>query len=214
MNALNKPLAIGLWLALSTSAASAAVCDWRPSQFFGAATAAVTGGSAVAIGTGMKAAGFYTLVNAGSGLTMLGSTLAGASGAGTIGIIAGTGGVIGTVGAILMAPITAVVGGVAALGGAGFEATCYFTDERITDYSEVLAIMQHLDEHHDPERFRLILGIPGRQDDAIHIWNAETEELDRYLVSDLYFVNGRLWASRSWRRDQDLGMLLFIQPAD
>jgi len=214
MSSLNKSLAVGLWLTVGTSAASAAVCDWRPSQFLGSATAAVTGGSAIAIGTGMKAAGFYTLVHASSGLTMLGGTWAGVSAAGTAGIIAGTGGLIGTVGAILLAPITAILGGAAALGGAGFEAACYFTDERITEYSEVLLIMQHLDEHHAPERFRLVVGIPGRQDDAIRIWNAETEELDRYLVSDLYLVNGRLWASRSWRRDVDLGMLLFIQPAD
>lgn len=201
-------------MAFGASTASASVCDWRPSQFFGTATATVAGGGAVALGTGMKAAGFYTLVNAGSGLTMLGTTMAGASGAGTVGIIAGTGGVIGTVGAILLTPVTAIIGGGLAVGGAGFEAACYFTDERITDYSEVLAIMQHLDENHSTERFQLVRGIPGRQDDAIRVWNPETEEFDRHLVADLYLVNGRLWANRSWRRDQDLGQLLFVQPAE
>lgn len=196
------------------SAASGAVCDWRPSQFLGTATAAVAGGGAAAAGVGMKAAGFYTLVNAGSGLTMLGTTMAGASGAGTVGIIAGTGGVIGTIGAALLAPVTIVVGGVVAVGGAGFEAICYFSDERITEYSELLAFMQHLDEHHDAERFQLVTGIPNRQDDAILIWNPETEELDRYLVADLYMVNGRLWVQRSWKRDVDLGMLMFVQGSD
>lgn len=196
------------------SASAGSVCDWRPSQFFGTATAAVAGGGAVAAGVGMKAAGFYTLVNAGSGLTMLGATSAGASAAGTVGIIAGTGGMIGTFGAVLMAPVTVVVGAVVAVSGAGFEAVCYFGDERFTEYHEILAIMQHLDEHHDPERFQLVTGIPNRQDDAIRIWNAETEELDRYLVADLYMVNGQLWVRRSWKRDTDLGMLMFVQASD
>lgn len=214
MTLLKKSALCAILLTGVASTASGAACDWRPSQFVGTATTAVVGGGAAAAGVGMKAAGFYTLVNAGSGLTMLGSTVAGASGAGTVGIIAGTGGVLGAIGATLMAPVTVVVGGVLAVGGAGFEAVCYFTDERITDYSEILAIMQHLDEHHDPERFELISGIPNRQDDAIRIWNAETEELDRYLVADLYMVNGRLWAERSWRRDTDLGMLMFVQGAE
>ncbi|KPP98816.1 MAG: hypothetical protein HLUCCA12_17895 [Rhodobacteraceae bacterium HLUCCA12] len=214
MKAHKKLALCGFLIASSASMAAAAPCDWRPSQFFGTTTAAVAGGSALAIGSGMKAAGFYTLIHAGSGLTMLGSTMAGASAAGTVGIIAGTGGVIGTISAILMAPVTVVIGGAIAVGGAGFETVCHFSDERITEYSEVLAIMQHLDEHHDAERFQLVTGIPGRQDDAIRIWNPETEELDRYLVADLYLVNGRLWATRSWRFDQDLGMLLFVQPSE
>ncbi|TVP71588.1 MAG: hypothetical protein EA339_09885 [Rhodobacteraceae bacterium] len=196
------------------SVALGAACDWRPSQFFGSATAAVAGGGAAAAGVGMKAAGFYTLVHAGSGATMLGATMAGASAAKTVGIIAGTGGIIGTVGAALMAPVTVVVGGVAAVGGAGFEAVCYFTDERITEYSELLTFMQHLDEHHDPQRFQLVTGIPNRQDDAIRIWNPETEELDRYLVADLYMVNGRLRVKRSWSRDVDLGVLMFVPDSD
>ena len=214
MNLLKTSVLSALLLSSTASTASGAVCDWRPSQFLGTATAAVAGGGAVAASVGMKAAGFYTLVNAGSGLTMLGTTLAGASAAKTVGIIAGTGGLIGTIGAVVLAPVTAVIGGVVAVSGAGLEAVCYFSDERITEYSEILGIMQHLDENHDPERFELVTGIPNRQDDAIRIWNPETDELDRYLVADLYMVNGRLWVDRSWRRDVDLGLLMFVQASE
>lgn len=117
---LMKAALAGLVFAVSATAASASACDWRPSQFFGSATATVTGGGAAALGGGMKTAGFYTLVHSGSGLTMLGSTLSGASGAGTIGIIGGTGGLIGTVSAILMSPVTFFAGSLIVVGsGAG-----------------------------------------------------------------------------------------------
>jgi hypothetical protein len=89
----------------STATAHADTCDYRPSRILGdtVSNAVVGGGIAASTATGAASAlGVYTLVNAGSGLTMLGSTLAGASGAGTIGIIAGTGGAIGTAGAIIL----------------------------------------------------------------------------------------------------------------
>jgi hypothetical protein len=155
-------------VAMMSTSATADVCDYRPSVMVGkgATSAAVVAGAS---GAAAKAAGFYTLVHASSGLTMLGSTLAGASGAGTIGIIAGTGGVIGVIGAVLLAPVTIVVGGIAAVGVTGMEATCFFTDERITQYDEVLAFMQHLALHHPADRFQLVSGIPGRKDDAIRV---------------------------------------------
>ena len=62
-----------------------------------------------ASGIGMKAAGLYAIVNASTGVTMLGSVAAGSTAAGTTGIIAGTAGVIGATGAILMSPV--VIGG-------------------------------------------------------------------------------------------------------
>lgn len=157
----------------------------------------------------MKAAGFYTLVHSGSGLYMLGSTLAGASGAGTIGIIAGTGGVLGTVGAVLMAPATLIAGGVALVGVGGLEAGCYFTDERVTDYGAVLTMMKHFAANHPEDRFALVHGMDGREDDAILIWNPETGELDRYLVADLYIVNGTLM-HRKWGPNRNLGQITYV----
>lgn len=105
---------LAAFLSLATKA-HADVCDYKPSALVGktatAVGSAIAGGGAVA-GGAMQTAGYYTLVHAGSGLTMLGSTAAGASAAGTTGIIAGTAGTIGTIGAILMAPVTIVVGGI------------------------------------------------------------------------------------------------------
>jgi hypothetical protein len=170
---------------------------------------ATAGGAAAGTGVAMQAAGFYTLVHAGSGLTMLGSTMAGASAAGTVGIIAGTGGVVGAIGAVLLAPVTIVIGGITAVGVGGLEAACYFTDERITDYDHVLAFMQHLAQHHPEDRFQLVAGLPGREDDAIKIWNPETEELDRYMISDLYIVNGTLM-NRKWGPNRNLGYIAYI----
>lgn len=207
-------LSAGAATLLATSA-GAGICDYRPSALLGqggAAAAAGVGAATAAAGGAMKAAGIYTLVNAGSGLTMLGSTAAGASAAGTVGIIAGTGGVIGSVGAFLLAPVTIVVAGVAAVGVGGMEAACYFTDERITDYDEVLSLMAHFAEHHREDRFRLVPGLPGRRDDAIGIWNAQTEGLDRYMVADLYIVNGTLM-QRKWGFDRNLGHIAFVPEA-
>jgi hypothetical protein len=174
---------------------------------------AAAGGTAAGAGAVMKAAGFYTLVHAGSGLTMLGSTMAGASAAGTVGIIAGTAGAIGTVGAVLLAPVTIVVGGVTAVGVGGFEAACYFTDERITNYDEILAFMQHLAQHHPEDRFQLVTGIPGRRDDAIKIWNPLDGDLDTYLVADLYIVNGTLM-HRQWGPNRSLGYIAYVHQQD
>jgi hypothetical protein len=66
--------------------------------------AGVAAGTSALAGLGMNAAGLYVITNATTGAAMLGSTAAGATAAGTAGILAGTGGVVGTVGAVLLAP--------------------------------------------------------------------------------------------------------------
>ena len=60
-----------------------------------------------------------------TGATMLGSTLGGASGAGTVGIIGGTAGVIGTGAAILMSPLFIGAAGTAAVMGVCYSAYQY-----------------------------------------------------------------------------------------
>jgi len=75
----------------------------------------------------MKLAGLYTIVHATTGAAMLGSTVAGASAAGTTGIIAGTSGVLGTVGAVFMSPIIIIPAAVTAVSIGAYEGGCYLS---------------------------------------------------------------------------------------
>ena len=157
----NRNILIAAMMGIYASAAPvyADTCDYRPSRILGdtGSKAIIGGGVAVSSATGAATAmGVYTLVHAGSGLTMLGSTLAGASGAGTIGIIAGTGGALGTAGAVILNPFVWVPAAIVSVGGGGFEAVCAFlVDERITEYEEVLAVMESFAAHSDPKYFGL-----------------------------------------------------------
>ena len=73
-------------------------------------------------GVALKSAGFYTLSHSVTGATMLASSLGGVSGAGTVGIIGGTAGVIGTGAAILLSPLFIGTAGAAAVAGACYGA--------------------------------------------------------------------------------------------
>ena len=64
----------------------------------------VVSGVTATTGAALNAAGIYALPHAATGATMLGSTAAGSSAAGTVGFIAGTHGIVGAVGATLIAP--------------------------------------------------------------------------------------------------------------
>ena len=104
------------------------VCTYKVSDLFGSnrASDVATGAGAIAgFGILLKRAGFYTMTHAVTGATMLGSTEAGSSAAGTVGIIAGTGNGIGAVGAFFMSPVTIMI----ASGVAVHEAYCYFTED-------------------------------------------------------------------------------------
>ena len=198
---MNKLLAFcGLCLlALPASQLSAAVCDYRPSSIIGSAGtgAAVTAGTAAAAaGTAAKVAGVYTLTHAVTGATMAGLTTAGASAAGTVGIVAGTGGAIGTAVAVITSPITIVVGAVVAVGVGAYEGACYFTDERITDPDEVSGIVENIVAHvGNPDLFAVM-----EQDDGVRVLRTFTEvddsgqptEWANYDMENLYIVNGLL----------------------
>jgi hypothetical protein len=184
--------------------AHAGVCDYKPSNLVGKTATtigtAIAGGSAAA-GVGLQAAGYYTLVHAGSGLTMLGSTAAGASAAGTVGIIAGTAGAVGTIGAILMAPVTLIVGGITIIGVGAFEGACYFQVERVTD----------------PYKVREVIESVALQDDAVSIISTDdgdamelkvSENTETYLLRNLYIADGQL-KHRDFGPDTDLGPVLF-----
>ena len=124
---------IAVFLILSgflAQTAIADVCDYRPSQLIGgAATGAVAGsaGAAAATGVGLKAAGIYTLTHATTGAAMLGSTAAGVSAAGTTGIIAGSAGLLGTAGALLMSPFVIIPAAVTAVGVGAYEGGCHLS---------------------------------------------------------------------------------------
>lgn len=117
----------------SMSVKAAALCDYSPSKLIGeTATAATAGGAAGAAvaGVGMKAAGLYAMQHAVTGAWMLGSTAAGASAAGTAGILGGTAGVVGTIGAVLLSTPVIVGAGVVAVGVGAYEGGCYLAKKK------------------------------------------------------------------------------------
>jgi hypothetical protein len=188
--------------------AHAEVCDYTPSSLVGktATTIGTTiAGSTAAAGVSLQAAGYYTLVHAGSGLTMLGSTAAGASAAGTAGILAGTGGVVGTIGAILMAPATIIIGGITIIGVGAFEGACYFQVERITDPYEVRKVIESV----------------ASQDEAVSVVQTDDGDAmsltvlgqtETYLLRDLYIADGQL-KHRDFGPNTNLGPILFASEA-
>lgn len=138
---------------------------------------------------------------------MLGSTLAGASGAGTVGIIGGSGFAAGVL-AFLTAPITLFVAGGAAVTVGGLEAGCYFVDERITNEREVLAILRQVALTANEDYFKLFdvgdeeaaeMGTVSR----VRIPD-EDGNYQFYEVANLYIVNGEL-LHRDWFLNTSLG---------
>jgi len=118
---------------LSSQIAIAGICDHRPSKVIGTGlTGSVATGSGVtaAAGAGLKAAGFYTITHATSGAAMLGSTAAGTSAAGTVGIMSGTAGAVGTVGAFLMSPFVIIPAAIVAGGIGVYEGGCYLSSKK------------------------------------------------------------------------------------
>ena len=187
------------------------VCDYRLSQLASpaAATAALAGsGGAATVGPAtMALAGLYFFPHATSGTLMLGSTLAGASGAGTLGIIGGSG-FAASVLAVLTAPITLFVAAGTAVTVGGLEAGCYFVDERITEEAQVHAILKQVALTANEDYFKLF--------DVSDEEAAETGTVSRvritdgdggfqfYEVANLYIVNGEL-LHRDWLFNTSLG---------
>jgi hypothetical protein len=199
------------FLVISSTYATAGVCDYRPSQVLGAgATAAVIGGTgtAAAAGGAAKAIGVYTLVHATSGATMVGGTWAGASAAGTAGIIGGTAGVIGSAVAVVTAPVTIIAAGVAAASVATYEGACYFSDTRITDYAEVDAIVADIAVTAPPIDFKYLKGSQGARNGKI--WVRSPEGFDVYEISDLYIENGVLKVS-GWGPNRTIGIVAAME---
>lgn len=163
--------------------ALADICNYKPSALVGKTATSIgnvmQGDTARA---GLQAAGHYSLMHPESALSMVERTV---TAAGAVGTIAGSGGVAGTMGAIISAPATIVVGGIALVGVGAFEGACYFKVDKLTDPYEVRKIIESV----------------AASDDAIEI--VSTEEGDAmaltvdgetrtYLLRKLYITDGVL----------------------
>ncbi len=206
----NMYLAVGL-SALLAYETQAGVCDLRLSQLVspGAASAAiVAGGAGATVGPAtMAIGGLYFLPHATSGVLMLGSTLPGASAAGIVGIIGGSG-FAASVLAVLTAPITLLAAAGTAVTVGGLEAGCYFVDERITDEEDVVNVLRQVAVTANEEYFKFF--------DVTAEEAAETGTVSRirvpdedgvfqfYEVANLYIVNGELM-HRDWFWNTSLG---------
>ena len=193
----SKKLVFIAFVAFNPNTSFAGACDYRPSNLMGGigtGTAVATGGAVAAVGTGAKAAGFYTLTHAVTGATMLGSTAGGASAAGTVGIMGGTAGAVGTIASVVMAPATIIAGAVLGAGVAAYEGACYFTVERVDDPEVIDGIITNLTQNSDPEFLRRVT-ISG--DEYLMIASDHDEEMravewKQYRLSKLYIEEGIL----------------------
>lgn len=133
---------------------------------------------------------------------MLGSTAAGASAAGTVGIMGGTGAGIGAVASVLSAPVTIAAAGIAALAGIGMEGGCYFADERITDFHTVYKLVQEVVATGDPTMMGIVYQPTGPW-----LWLRQDDKVVTYEILNLYVVNGELM-HRDWGPNTDLGHIV------
>ena len=206
-----KISALALALSLTGSTVLAGVCDYRLSQMVNpaaATTVVAVGGAGATIGPGAMALGsLYFFPHAASGTVMLGSTLAGASGAGTIGIIGGSGFAAGVL-AVLTAPVTVEIAAGTAITVGGVEAGCYFVDERITEEEKVHAILRQVSLTANEEYFKFF---DVSDEEAAEVGTAsrvripdEEGEYKFYEVQNLYIVNNEL-LHKDWFLNTSLG---------
>lgn len=162
-------------------------------------------------GVAFQATGLYIRTNATTGAAMVGSTAAGVFGAGTVGIIGGTSGLLGSAAAVVSAPATIIAGILTALGIGALVGGCYFADERITDYGQILSILERPDKDAKGKNFRLFRsgGAP-----AYIMINHDGTGMTKFEVEDLYIVNGVLM-NRDWFRNTAIGQIaLVVQPTE
>lgn len=207
-------------LASATSSFSG-VCDYRLSRLASptAATAVVTaGGAGSTIGPAtMALGGLYFFPHATSGTLMLGSTLAGASGAGTVGVIGGSG-FAASVLAALTAPITLLIAAGTTVTVGGLEAGCYFVDERITEEEKVREILRQVALTANEDYFRFFEVSDHEAAEVGTVSRVRIPDEDGkyqfYEVANLYIVNGEL-LHRDWFFNTSLGNIeaaLVTQP--
>jgi hypothetical protein len=201
------PIVLFAVSAVLPAGAVAGVCDYRPSRLMGQAGAvastAVSGGAAVAE-AGLQVAGYYSLLQGGSGLSLLGSLTGGAGAAGATGVIAGAGQAIGGAAAILSAPATLAVGAVTFASAGAYEGFCYFRVERVDDPEVVRAIIESIAAH-DP----LVSIVATNRGPAMELAAGGSPRL--FLLRNLYLEDGQL-RHRDWGPNTDLGAVVFKGP--
>ncbi|MEQ9038734.1 MAG: hypothetical protein RIE24_10305 [Silicimonas sp.] len=206
MSFLNRFSGLVVVGAVVSTPVYAGVCDYKPSKLVGAAVstaAAAVGGSVATAGVGLQAAGYYTLVHSTSGLVMLGSTAAGASAAGTTGIIAGSAGTGAAIASILMAPVTIVVGAITIVGVGSYEGACYFQIERIDDPFQVRDIIESIAAN-DP-----VVSIADTDDGPAMVLE-QADGHESYKMRNLYISDGNLM-HRDWLWNTNLGPVAYVR---
>lgn len=177
--------------ALGVSSVMAGPCDYRPTEVLGNAGAAVAAGgpgAVLAANGAMEIGQIYLIVHSTSGATMLGSTLAGSSAAGTLGILSGSGSGLGAVAAAVSAPAVVLASGVILVSGLGFEGVCYLSDERIEDFTTVYAILQQAVAAGDRTKMGIVMLADGPW-----LWiEGPGESVETFAVKDLFIQNGKL----------------------
>ena len=180
--------------------AEARVCDYRPTEML--RSGAVTGAIGTATDFAVKADGIFTLTNAVTGASLMGTGAAG----GTLAQITAT------ATSALAAPGAAVAGAVALVGLGAYEGLCFFGDERITDYGEVLGVMEAIALSADPAFFRVEPGPAGRDEAVVILGDGRGVETG-YPVRRLYIANGVLM-HRNWGVNTALGNVGFATLAE
>ncbi len=202
-----KCFAAAITAVLLPAAAAAAVCDYKPSRLLGSMVSAAnarTGGPAAAAG----AVGHYTLVNASSGLTLLG-----AAGGTASGLATGASSFLASAIAFVTAPATIVAGSVTAVALGGYEGACYFSVERVTDPGMVTAILRDMETEADPDRFNLVT--PQNTGDLTLVLRdpATPRQVRTYAVRNLYIADGML-LHRDRLLNTRIGKVIFVQEED
>ena len=92
------------------------------------------------------------------------------------------------------------------IGGGGFEAGCaFFVDDRITEYADVLSVLQSFEAHADPDYFKLVEGaIPP----FIELKDSDGN-FQRYNIDALYIVDGML-KHRDYGPNTNIGRVVLL----
>ena len=115
-------------LSLASAASANTICETKRNFWSGVVAGAV--GTAAGFGATLKGLGYYSIPNGVTGARMLGSTAIGKSAAGTVGIIGGTSGKVGTAAAYLLStPVLLTAGAVLATSAAALEGYCYLAED-------------------------------------------------------------------------------------
>jgi len=181
------------------------VCDYRLSELVGGTGAVVAIGSAGTVAAGgaaFHAAGLYIIIHSASNMAMIGSVAAGASAAGTVGIIGGTAGILGTTAAIVSAPITILAGAGAAVGGTALELGCMPFVREYTEYEDTLELVNIIAQSMEPDFFAVVDPPSSQQRAYIRVlMDGERREFE---VSSLYVESDELRNS-DWGRNTRIG---------